>query len=507
MKLASAFHAVAAFSTVLAYYFQVDAPGTDIDKYWVRAHTGIADTKQGTEYAVFDFVDDQSLAWPDFRTILGFTFGPANQPLGFNWFLITTNAGAADIQINDNLEVDTSLPFYACKDTFANPPEIGDKYGWYASVDLSKFTTTDYMFSSSSETSSETSSSISEESSSDSISETSLDSTSETSSEDTSESASDVEPLTSSDEITPTDIDTSTDEETLTTETSSEELPAAPVTSEFMQPTTSEEAPEITPEITPAPSFSFDPPDLRKRDESSSDTDEVTLPMPSPIPYPVNFSTCIAIKLKAVTTSSGDSSLCTGTACCRTLCYYSCNTSTTGCPAPSCSTVCPNSDPNSDSKTPDPNNDSVWPDPNVTPTPVPPCSTCTPVPCTKCKEPNAWEVPGCPTCVRTMTNFVYTCPSLTTITVRTCPTVNKCGTKVITAPPGELTISGLAVIDAKEAYTTVLLQTATTGAGTPRTTSASGSGTTSSAAAGFSGGSRLLGDMLVAVLAFFSFFL
>lgn len=474
MKPHSILHTLACLPLALGYYFQVDAPGTGIDKYWVRAHKGVEDPYQNIQYAVFDFVEDQSLAWPDFHTILGLTFGPENQPLGFSWYLITTTGGGVDIEIEEDLDVDSSLPFYACRDTYVNPDVIGDNYAWYASFDVSIFTTTDYLFSSletglSSETGAET----------------------ETETETESETTSDITESPSSE--LPDPPTSSTDIETPDTETETPDAETPDTTEEILsyEPETfSGES-----EITPAPSLSENLVDRAKRDDSESS--EVTLPQPYPLAYPVNFSTCIPIKLKAVNASDGPATpSCSGTACCRTYCYYSCNTLTTGCPAPSCYTSCENgpSDP-----TPGPSDPSPDPNgPDPTPTPVPPCSTCTPVPCSKCSDPNAWEVPGCPTCVRTVTNYVYTCPSLTTITVRTCPTVNKCGTKVITAPPGEVTISGLAVIDATEKYTTVLPQTTSTGASGGRTTVA-GPLTTSST--GFSGGSRALSDLMVAILA------
>lgn len=478
--------ALLAASGANAYYLRVEAAGTELHNQWVVAQDGIT-SADGTLYSVFSFSSNLSKAFLGFNSVGEFTFGPSNVAIGFDWYAFNTDSGAVQLEIKDGF-LESYIDFYACKGE--NDPAILEKnWAWYGSVDPSRINNTTTIGPS-----------------------------------DSTESSPEISPTdTGPSDTTDTGPSDNTDTgPSDTTDTGPFVSPTdtGPIVSPIVPPTDTEpvvslippvsiaspEPPTVSPgtivdgnsALLPASSLQLGAP-LVERDNLD--------PLPTHIPYPVDFGSCISIRLKAEE-STGEKCenctlpvvppiSCTGTACCRTICTTSCVKSGTGCAAPTCSTVCPGSTPSG------PTGPSTGP--NITPTPTPdrPCPTCTPVQCTKCLDPNVWIVPGCSTCVRTVTNFVYTCPSLTTITVRTCPTVNKCGTTVITAPPGELTISGLAVIDAKETFTTKLLTTkaGTTGQGTTSRTLG-----TATSLTGGSGGAITLANLMLGVISVITFF-
>lgn len=506
MSLVKTLYALVIASGASAYYLQVEAPGTDVDKLYVAAHEGIQH-KDGLDtslFSAFSFTSDQSKAFANFHQVQEYHFGPANAPIGLDWYLISTGGAAITVEKDEDDNLESYVKFYACQNP-GSPSELGGGYAWYGSVDPSSIP----------------SSSIDEISSpgispSPEIS-TSIDpsvSPSPGISSPIDDISSPIDPNVSpSPEISPpigTDVSPSPEIPPILSEISSplEPVSPSPIGPE-VSPLPEISSPVVEPAVSPVELIAAPVSPVTIIDEFPAITSDPTIenlvvldkrdflkPLTTSAPYPVDFATCVPIVLKAVTTATCENCTspvvsppsCTGTACCRTICTTSCVASGTGCAAPVCSTLCP-SNPN-----------PVQP-PSVTPDK--PCPTCTPIPCSKCQDPNVWEIPGCPTCVRTVTNFVYTCPSLTTITVQTCPTVNKCGTKVITAPPGQLTISGLAIIEAKEAYTTTLLTSKPTATGTGKSTSkALGTG---SSLTGGSGGSTPLVNLLVGILSALSF--
>lgn len=97
------------------------------------------------------------------------------------------------------------------------------------------------------------------------------------------------------------------------------------------------------------------------------------------------------------------------------------------------------------------------------------CGRCTGTNCGKCTTCDKTIIyRGCPLCVYTFTDFVFTCPSATTITISTC-TQNKCAAKTMSFSLGTHTIGGTAVIPIKSSFSLILRATAS-----GRSTSATG---------------------------------
>lgn len=133
--------------------------------------------------------------------------------------------------------------------------------------------------------------------------------------------------------------------------------------------------------------------------------------------------------------------------------------------------------------TPTPSPDTPVPNPNTpspkSPTPNPNTpSPNSPTPNPNTPSPSIEIIKGCPTCFQTVIDYVFTCPSSTTITISTCPQVNVCSQTVLLLPPGTHSITGRAVVPVTSGSITV-------------TRSASGSSATSSARSS-SGSSRPL---------------
>lgn len=158
-------------------------------------------------------------------------------------------------------------------------------------------------------------------------------------------------------------------------------------------------------------------------------------------PVSINFDRCIPVVLHTLANLTDLNPSCTDPTCsekptCLTICKP-CPTSLV-CPAV-CEpiTVCD----------PDPNTPSPpTPDPNTPSTPTPDPNT---------PSPSIEIIPGCPTCVKTVINWVITCPSATTITISTCPQVNVCSPTVLLLPPGTHSFTGRAVVPATSGSITV----------------------------------------------------
>lgn len=209
----------------------------------------------------------------------------------------------------------------------------------------------------------------------------------------------------------------------------------------------------------------------------------------SPPAYGIYFDKCIPIVLHVLTNLTDLESSCTDPSCsseeskCLTICKP--------CSASICAAVCsyiticeePKS-PSPDTPTPNPNSPSPH-----TPTPNPNTpSPKSPTPVSNSPSPSVEIIPGCPTCVQTVIDYVFTCPSSTTITISTCPNVNICSATVLLLPPGTHTITGRAVVPATSGSITV-----TGSASASSKPSATGSLTTFNGAAR---GSVLMGSIL-----------
>lgn len=161
----------------------------------------------------------------------------------------------------------------------------------------------------------------------------------------------------------------------------------------------------------------------------------------SPPAYSIDFDKCIPIVLHTLANLTDLEPSCTETSCnpdngkpkCLTSCLPCWDTAIC---AHVCSyvTIC----------------DGVITGPD-TPTPSPD----TPIPNPNTPSPTIEIIKGCPTCVQTVIDYVFTCPSSTTITISTCPQVNVCSPTVLLFPPGTHSITGRAVVPVTSGSITV----------------------------------------------------
>lgn len=164
----------------------------------------------------------------------------------------------------------------------------------------------------------------------------------------------------------------------------------------------------------------------------------------SPPAYGIYFDKCIPIVLHTLTNLTDLEPSCTDPGCSsdESKCLTICKPCSEGICAAVCSytTICekPNS-PSPGTPTPIPNSPSP-----KSPTPIP-----------NTPSPSVEIIPGCPTCVQTVNDYVFTCPSSTTITISTCPNVNICSATVLLLPPGTHSITGRAVVPATSGSITV----------------------------------------------------
>lgn len=123
-------------------------------------------------------------------------------------------------------------------------------------------------------------------------------------------------------------------------------------------------------------------------------------------------------------------------------------------------------------------------------------------PCTTCDKTVVF--PGCPTCVYTFTDFVFTCPSVTTLTISTCTKTSICSAKVVTFSPGTHTISGTAVVPVKTDISLTIRAGGNTGTGTSKASGTSGSsGGSGSTTAGSGGSTKGLVGTFIGALGLF----
>lgn len=131
-------------------------------------------------------------------------------------------------------------------------------------------------------------------------------------------------------------------------------------------------------------------------------------------------------------------------------------------------------------------------------------STCTGLACKACTTCDKTVIyRGCPSCVYTFTDYVFTCPSLTTIVISTCTKTSVCSPKTVTFSPGTHTVSGTCVVPVKTDISLTIKAAAASGSGAKTTGSAGSSGGSGSSGSttGASGGSAksLMGTLIGAI--------